>query len=149
MYLSFRGYIEIDTLLMPHASEIDARTTRCARIQLYIYILRIEPVGEPYREVCQSPWKGNWQMSSNRIVGEMFCYKRKKLSWRYKEEWKHVIVYNPKRPPRPTLWPQRSRWPLLSVWPSLWPQKVTGSLEVAVTYFMTPKVRVTFVVSLT
>ena len=29
------------------------------------------------------------------------------------------------------------------------PQKVTGSLEVAVTYFMTPKVRVTFVVGLT
>ena len=31
----------------------------------------------------------------------------------------------------------------------LWPQKVTGSLEVAVTYFMTPKVTVTFVVGLT
>ena len=29
------------------------------------------------------------------------------------------------------------------------PQKVMGSLEVAVTYFMTPKVTVTFVVSLT
>ena len=29
------------------------------------------------------------------------------------------------------------------------PQKVTGSLEVAVTYFITPKVTVTFVVSLT
>ena len=29
------------------------------------------------------------------------------------------------------------------------PQKVTGSLEVAVTYFMTPKVTVTFVVDLT
>ena len=24
---------------------------------------RIEPVGEPYREVCLSPWKGNWRMS--------------------------------------------------------------------------------------
>ena len=35
------------------------------------------------------------------------------------------------------------------VWPSLWPQKVTGSLEVAMTYFMTPKVTVTFVVGLT
>ena len=23
---------------------------------------RIEPVGEPYREVCQSPWKENWRM---------------------------------------------------------------------------------------
>ena len=29
------------------------------------------------------------------------------------------------------------------------PQKVMGSLEVAVTYFMTPKVTVTFVVGLT
>ena len=29
------------------------------------------------------------------------------------------------------------------------PQKVTGSLEVAVTYFMTPKVTVTFVFGLT
>ena len=29
------------------------------------------------------------------------------------------------------------------------PQKVTGSLEVTVTYFMTPKVMVTFVVGLT
>ena len=35
------------------------------------------------------------------------------------------------------------------VWPSLWPLKVTGSLEVAVTYFMTPNVRVIFVVGLT
>ena len=26
-------------------------------------ITRIEPVGEPYREVCLSPWKGNWRMS--------------------------------------------------------------------------------------
>ena len=38
---------------------------------------------------------------------------------------------------------------LLSVWPSLWSQKVKGSLEVAVTYIMTPKVTVTFVVDLT
>ena len=45
--------------------------------------------------------------------------------------------------------PQRPRWPLWSVWPSLLPQKVTGSLEVAVTYFRTPKVTVTFVVGLT
>ena len=29
------------------------------------------------------------------------------------------------------------------------PQKVTGSLEVAMTYFMTPKVTVTFLVGLT
>ena len=34
-------------------------------------------------------------------------------------------------------------------WPTLWPQKVKGSLEVTVTYFMTPKVTVTFVVDLT
>ena len=26
-----------------------------------------EPVGEPYREVCLSPWKGSWRMSENRI----------------------------------------------------------------------------------
>ena len=31
----------------------------------------------------------------------------------------------------------------------LWPKKVKGSLEVAVTYFMTPKVTVTFMVGLT
>ena len=49
----------------------------------------------------------------------------------------------------PTLRPLRSRWPLWSVWPSLGPRKVTKSLEVAVTYFMTPKVTVTFVVGLT
>ena len=30
-----------------------------------------------------------------------------------------------------------------------YPKKVTGSLEVGVTYFMTPKVMVTFVVGLT
>ena len=34
------------------------------------------------------------------------------------------------------LWP----WP----WPSLWPLKVTGSLDVNVTYFMTPRVNLTF-----
>ena len=33
--------------------------------------------------------------------------------------------------------------------PCLWPQKVTGPLEVAVTYFITPKVTVTYVVGLT
>ena len=41
MYLSFRGYIEIHKLLMPYASEIDARTTRCARIytsEIIIYM---------------------------------------------------------------------------------------------------------------
>ena len=45
-----------------------------------------------------------------------------------------VLLYDPKG------------WPL---WPSLWPQRVMGSLEVAVTYFMTPKVTVTFVIGLT
>ena len=38
---------------------------------------------------------------------------------------------------------------LLSVRPGSWPQDVTGSLEVIVTNFMTPKVTVTFVVGLT
>ena len=38
---------------------------------------------------------------------------------------------------------------LRSIWPSLWPLKVKGLLEVAVTYFMTPKVTVTFVVGFT
>ena len=65
------------------------------------------------------------------------------------------LVYDPKssqghkRSPWPTVWPQMSRWPLWSVWPNVWPLKVTGSLEVAVTYFMTPKVIVTFVVGWT
>ena len=49
------------------------------------------------------------------------------------------LFYHPKS--------QLDLWPL--PWPSLWPQKVTGSLAVAVTYFMTPKVTVTFVVALT
>ena len=31
----------------------------------------------------------------------------------------------------------------METWYSLWPQKVTGSLEVEVTYFMTPSVTVT------
>ena len=39
--------------------------------------------------------------------------------------------------------------PTFLVLPSLWPQKITWSLEVAVTYFMTPKVTLTFVVGLT
>ena len=47
------------------------------------------------------------------------------------------------------LWLQRSWWALWSVWPCLWPQKVTGLLEVAVTYFMTPTVTVTFGIGLT
>ena len=49
------------------------------------------------------------------------------------------------RSPWPTLWPQRSGWSCCrfewSVWPSLWPQNVKGSLEVAMIYIMTPKVR--------
>ena len=35
---------------------------------------------------------------------------------------------------------QLDLWP----WPRLWPQKVTGSSEVVMTYFMTPKVNLTF-----
>ena len=35
-------------------------------------------------------------------------------------------------------------WRRMETWHSLWPQKVTGSLEVTVTYFMTQKVTVTF-----
>ena len=54
-----------------------------------------------------------------------------------------------KRSRWPTLWPPKVTVTLWSVWPSLWPLKVTGSLKVAVTYFMTPKVTVTFVVGLT
>ena len=60
------------------------------------------------------------------------------------------LLFDPKRSrgqwrsPWPTLWPQRSQWPLWSVWPSLWPKNVIGSLEVAVTYFMTPKLNLTF-----
>ena len=34
-------------------------------------------------------------------------------------------------------------------WPSVWPEKFPGSLEVNVTYSMTPKVTVTFVVDST
>ena len=45
--------------------------------------------------------------------------------------------------------PKRSQGHKTSPWPTSWPQKVKGSLEVAVTYFMTPKVKVTFVVGLT
>ena len=37
----------------------------------------------------------------------------------------------------------------METWPSLWPQKAIGSLEVTVTYFMTTKVTLTFVVGLT
>ena len=72
------------------------------------------------------------------------------ISSRSVEKWRRncgmllVVKKNKKE-----LWPQRSRWPLWSVWPNLWPQKVTGSLEVTVTYFMTLKVTVTFVVGLT
>ena len=43
----------------------------------------------------------------------------------------------------------RGRSALWSVGPSLWPQKFKRSLEVAATYFMTPKVTVTFVIGLT
>ena len=51
---------------------------------------------------------------------------------------RHDLLYDPK-----------GKGDLCGRFDLLWPQKVTGSLEVAVTYFMTPKVMVTFVVSLT
>ena len=57
------------------------------------------------------------------------------------------LIYDPKRSqghlrsPWPTLWPKRSRCPLWSVWPSFWPQKVTPSLEVAVTYLWSQRSR--------
>ena len=47
------------------------------------------------------------------------------------------------------LYDQKVTVTFVVVWPSLWLQKVMGSLKVAVTYFMTPKVTVTFVVGLT
>ena len=65
------------------------------------------------------------------------------------------LVYDPlssrgyKRSPWPTLRPKKSRWPFWLVWPSLWPQKVKGSSEVAMTYFITRKSMVTFAVGLT
>ena len=60
---------------------------------------RIEPVGEPYREVCLSPWKGNWRISKNRIDWRNVLLSEKKLlSWEgAQREWKHDIVYDPKR----------------------------------------------------
>ena len=40
----------------------------------------MEPVGEPYMEACQSPWKGkgNWtdKCPKTELTGEMFCYKK-------------------------------------------------------------------------
>ena len=74
---------------------------RLCRQTLIIIKTRIEPVGEPYREVCLSPWKGNWRISKNRI------------------DWRNVLLseknyFHEKR---------------MEIWHSLWPQKVTGSLE--------------------
>ena len=38
---------------------------------------RIEPVGEPYREVCLSPEKETEEFPKTELTGEMFCYQRK------------------------------------------------------------------------
>ena len=40
-HFSFRGYIEIYKLMMPFASEIDVRTARCARIELYSNVPKV------------------------------------------------------------------------------------------------------------
>ena len=48
----------------------------------------------------------------------------------------HDLLYDPK-----------GHGDLCGILPSLWPQKVMGSLEVAVTYFITPKVTVFVVVA--
>ena len=112
-----------------------------------IIITRSEPVGEPYREVCLSPWKRKLKnVIKPNWPAKCLVIREKLLSWKGTQwEWKHDIVYDPKRSqghkrsPWPTLWPQMSRWPLWLVWPSLWFLKVKGSLEVAVTYFMTSK----------
>ena len=82
------------------------------------------------------------------MTGEMFCYKRKKLSWRAKEELKHEIGHRVIKGHGGLPYGPKIQG-LLSVWPSVWPQEPTGSMEVAVTYFMTLKITVTFVVDLT
>ena len=60
-----------------------------------IYITRIEPVGEPYREVCQTLEKGSDEIPETELNGEMFCYKRKKNF--HEELKKDEKVYDPKR----------------------------------------------------
>ena len=65
---------------------------------------RIEPVGEPYREVCLSPWKGNWRISKNRI------------------DWRNVLLSEKN-------YFHEKELKENGTWHSLWPQKVTGSLE--------------------
>ena len=50
---------------------------------------------------------------------------------------------------RHVLYDPKGHGDLCGRWPSSWPQKVTGSLEVAMTHFMTQKVTVTVVVGLT
>ena len=83
-----------------------------------------------------------------------FVIREKILSWRPEEEWKHELVYDPKTSQGIkghcdlAYHPKGHGDKLFSVWTSSWHKKVTGSLEVALTYCMTPKVTVTFVVSL-
>ena len=42
------------------------------------FITRIEPVGEPYREVCLRPEKETEECPKTELTGGMFSYKRKK-----------------------------------------------------------------------
>ena len=59
---------------------------------------RIEPVGEPYREVCKAPEKETNKCPKTELTGEMFCYKKiNTFMKKAKEEWIHDIVYDPKR----------------------------------------------------
>ena len=73
--------------------------------QTLIIKTRIEPVGEPYREVCLSPLKrklNNFQKPN--WLAKCSCYQRK-------------ITFMKRSSKR------------MERWHSLWPQKVTGSLE--------------------
>ena len=92
------------------------------RIKIEIYpetqLLREKPVGEPYREVCQSHWKGNLRNSSNRIQWRIIFIIKK-----FQEELKKMETW-------------------------IITPKGHGSLEVTVTYFITPMVTVTFVLDL-
>ena len=58
VYWNFNGIVHV--MLVPKTMLIMER-------QINRNTTRIEPVGEPYREVCLSPWKGNWRISKNRI----------------------------------------------------------------------------------
>ena len=107
------------TIRKAHTNKINRDIHPEKSVQRIRFKTRIEPVGEPYREVCLSPWKGNWRISKNRIdwrnvlLSEKNYFHEKEL----KENWGHRVI----RVQWPTLWPQRSRWPLWSVWRSSWP----------------------------